>query len=78
MTITQFNDLLRNLLRRRPFEPIEISLEDGRQIIIDRPDAVSMDGGAAGFIAADGNIHFFNSVAVHKMGTISNGFTPKP
>jgi hypothetical protein len=73
MTRQQFDDLLRNLLRRRPFVPIEVALIDGKHFVIDRPDAVSTDGGAAGFIAEDGEIHFFNSKTVQELGNSMNG-----
>jgi hypothetical protein len=73
MTKKQFDESLRSLLRRRPFEPIEVALRDGKRFIIDRADAVSTDGGAAGFIDAEGEIHFFNSENVQEIGNSING-----
>jgi hypothetical protein len=73
MTKKQFDESLRDLLRRRPFVPIEVALRDGKRFIIDRPDAVSTDGGSAGFIDADGEIHFFNSETVQEIGNSING-----
>ena len=71
MNPSQFDESLKDLLRRRPFVPFEVALLDGKRIIVDRPDAVSVDGGSAGFIADDGTIHFFDSKVVQKLGTLN-------
>jgi hypothetical protein len=60
-------------LRQRPYVPFEVLLVDGNHFIIDRPYAVSTDGGAAGFMGPDGEIHFFNSQTVSEFGNSVNG-----
>jgi hypothetical protein len=73
MTIEEFEGTLRALIRREPFEPFEVELLDGERFVVDRPDAVGFNGGAAGFIGPDGTIHFFNNEEVHSLGGNSNG-----
>jgi hypothetical protein len=75
MTIPEFEDTLRSLMRRRPYFPFEIELVDGERLWIDRPEAVCFDGGAGAFIAEDGSLHFFNSETVRRIGEAHSGVT---
>ena len=60
MTAKEFQERLLSLLHARPFVPFEVELVCGDKVIIDRPDAVSWGGGAAGFGAADGEIYLLD------------------
>jgi hypothetical protein len=73
MTIEEFEDTLRALIRREPFEPFAVELLDGERFVVDRADAVAFNGGAAGFIGPDGTIHFFNNEEVRMLGGGPNG-----
>lgn len=73
MNPTTFEESLRSLLRRRPFQPFPVELINGETFTVDRPDAVSLGGGAAGFIAEDGEIYFFDSGNVRRLGNEING-----
>jgi hypothetical protein len=73
MTRDSFEQTLRALLRRKPFEPFEVELLDGERFLVDRSDAVSMGGGAAGFIAEDGEIYFFDWQKTRQLGKEVNG-----
>jgi hypothetical protein len=73
MTIEEFENALRSLMRREPFEPFAVELLDGERFVVDRPDAVGFNGGAAGFIGPDGTIHFFNNEDVRSLGGERNG-----
>jgi hypothetical protein len=48
MKIEQFEQTLRQLLRREPFQPFFVELVDGRIIAVDSPN-VAFGGGAASF-----------------------------
>jgi hypothetical protein len=73
MTLGQFEESLRALLRRQPFEPFEVELLDGERFTVDRNDAVSIGGGSAGFIGEDGMVRFFDWRNTRRLGTsISN------
>jgi hypothetical protein len=73
MTIEVFETTLRALMRREPFEPFTVELLDGERFVVDRPDAVGFNAGAAGFIGPDGAIHFFNNEEVRSLGGGRNG-----
>ncbi len=60
MTAKEFQERLVSLLHKRPFVPFEVELLCGDKFVVDRSDAVSWGGGAAGFIAADGEIYLFD------------------
>lgn len=73
MTTASFTDTLRGLLRRRPFQPFEVELSRGSRILVDRPEAVALNGGSAGFIAGDGSIHFFSNETTERINDGANG-----
>jgi hypothetical protein len=73
MTRELFEESLRALLRREPFQPFAVELTGGERFTIDNPDAVSLGGGAAGFIAEDGSIHFFDWEKTRSLGHDVNG-----
>jgi hypothetical protein len=69
MNAEEFNDALRRLVRRKPFLPFFFVMRDGKTILVDLHDAVSFDGGAAGFIGPD-EIHFIRCEDVQELRTI--------
>ena len=73
MTVDDFQRTLRALMRREPFEPFAVELLDGERFVVDKPDAVGFNGGAAAFLAADGAIHFFNNEEIRSLGGERNG-----
>ncbi len=73
MTVNDFQRALRALMRREPFEPFAVELLDGERFVVDKPDAVGFNEGAAAFLAADGTIHFFNNEEVRALGGSGNG-----
>jgi hypothetical protein len=73
MTIDDFQNTLRSLIRREPFEPFAVELLDGERFVVDRPDAVGFNGGAAVFMAENGDIHFFNNKEVRRLSDGANG-----
>ncbi|MCI0357908.1 MAG: hypothetical protein L0211_05390 [Planctomycetaceae bacterium] len=66
MTIEQFENQLREHLRRTPFLPFIVKLSDGRTIFVDEP-AVSFGGGRAGFIGPDEYVEFFDCEQVERI-----------
>ena len=65
MNVDQFERELRQLLRAEPFRPFTIVLSGDRTIFVDEP-AIAFGGGAAGFIDAEDDVHFFNCKDVHE------------
>jgi len=59
MSKHDFENQLRGLMRRSPFEPFVVMVNDGRTIYVDEP-AVAFGGGRAGFIGPDELVEFFN------------------
>jgi hypothetical protein len=59
MKAEDFENRLRELVRRKPFEPFVVIVNDGRSIHVDEP-AVAFGGGKAGFIGPDELVEFFN------------------
>jgi hypothetical protein len=68
MTVDDFQRTLRAFMRREPFEPFAVELLDGERFVVDKPDAVGFNAGAAAFLTADGTIHFFNNEEVRILG----------
>jgi hypothetical protein len=52
MTAKEFEETLRGLLDRKPFQPFIVEYNDGERIEVDVPD-VAFSGGAAGFLGKD-------------------------
>ena len=59
MNVNEFENQLRILLRREPFQPFVVVVNDGRTIYVDEP-AVAFGGGRAGFIGPDEYVEFFD------------------
>ena len=71
MTAKEFQERLVGLLHQRPFVPFEVELTCGDKFVVDRPDAVSWGGGAAGFGAADGEIYLFDYTRTRQFNKLS-------
>jgi hypothetical protein len=63
MKLHEFEKELRSLLRREPFEPFVVLVNDGRTIYVDEP-ALAFGGGRAGLIGPDEYVEFFDSESV--------------
>jgi hypothetical protein len=59
MTRETFDDTLRKLMRRRPFFPFAVELDNGERIEVDAPNSVAFDGGGAAFLNEHGEATFF-------------------
>ena len=70
MTRDRFEQLLRSFLRRQPFEPFVVELREDKQVLIDEPEALAFDGGAAGFIGL-ADIHLFRCDEVRAIHPVS-------
>jgi hypothetical protein len=68
MTADEFTEVLKALLHREPFVPFEVELVHGERFTVDRPDVVAYDGGAAGFISPDEEVHFFDYRNTRSLG----------
>jgi hypothetical protein len=66
MTREQFEDTLRQFLRRKPFQAFVVELLDGRLIPVDRP-GVAFGGGAASYFAPDDDLVEFACEDVRAM-----------
>ncbi len=53
MTAEMFERTLRSFVRHSPFQPFVMELEEGRQILIDDPEAVAFNGSGAGYIGPE-------------------------
>jgi hypothetical protein len=65
MTRTSFEEAIRTHLRRQPFKPFIIEFDDGRQWIVENPEALSYyTGDSALYFRADGSFDFVDCEAV--------------
>lgn len=61
MKLIQFEECLQRFLRRRPFQPFVIELEDGKHFLISRKEELSYYAGdSALYVAADGSMQFID------------------
>jgi hypothetical protein len=67
MTRDEFAQQLRTLLRRRPFQPFTVILLTGDRIEVDAPEAVSLGGGAAGYLSPSGEAFLFDCRGVREI-----------
>jgi hypothetical protein len=69
MTRQEFENSLRKLVARRPFQPFIVEYTSGERFEVDGP-YVAFSGGAAGFIGPNQSlVHFFDHTTV-------KGFAP--
>jgi hypothetical protein len=69
MTQETFENTLRTLMRRRPFFPFAVELDNGERIEVDAPNSVAWGGGAAGYLNERGEASFFNCEQVKQFIT---------
>jgi hypothetical protein len=69
MTRETFDDTLRTLMRRRPFFPFAVELDNGERIEVDASNSVAFDGGGAAFLNEHGEPSFFNCEQVKQFIT---------
>jgi hypothetical protein len=60
MTPEEFEQRLRTLVRRRPFQPFAVRLLTGERIEVDVPEAVAFGGGRAGYLSPVGEAFLFD------------------
>jgi hypothetical protein len=63
----EFEPLLRSFLHRKPFVPFAVILHSGERFEVDHANAVAFSSEAAGFFAADGEIHLVDCEQVAQM-----------
>ena len=66
MTADNFNSSLRTFLRRQPFVPFVVKMNDGKNLLVDDPQAVAFGGGDAAYIGPD-LVHFIYCQHVENM-----------
>jgi hypothetical protein len=66
MTRDEFEERLRTLVRRRPFQPFTVLLLTGERIEVDDPEAVGWGGGLAGFLKPSGEPVWFDCTSVQE------------
>jgi hypothetical protein len=69
MTQETFENTLRTLMRRRPFFPFAVELDNGERIEVDAPNSVVWGGGTAGYLNADGEPYLFKCTQVRRFIT---------
>jgi len=60
MTPEQFEQQLRALLQHKPYKTVRVVMDDGEVFEIDDPQYVARDGGCAGYIDANTEVHLFD------------------
>lgn len=73
MTPEQFEQKLRELLQQKPYKPVRVVLLGGDVFEIDDPQYVARDGGAAGYIDAQQEVHLFDYRDVEEFTVASSG-----
>jgi hypothetical protein len=67
MTRDEFDQRLRTLIRRRPFQPFAVILLTGERIEVDVPEAVALGGGAGGYLSPSGEAFLFDYRGVREI-----------
>lgn len=75
MRVHEFENQLRERLRREPFQPFVVMVSDGRSIFVDEP-SVAFGGGRAGFIGPDNLVEFFECEDVIGFDSASQEMAP--
>jgi hypothetical protein len=75
MTSDQFETTMREYLRRNPFEPFVVRTDSNQLIIIDKPQAVALAAGGAGYLGAE-QIHFIESSNVLEIRALNTQAAP--
>lgn len=77
MTHTHFEQGLKNLLHRSPFQPFAIEFDDGRRWVVERPETLHYyTGGSATYFWPDGGMDFVDSEAVKQLTELATVNSP--
>ena len=68
MTAGDFHEQMLSLLRRKPFVPFEIELEDGQRLFVEDPERVASSGGTAAFGSPSGEVILFDYRVTRRLG----------
>jgi hypothetical protein len=66
MTQETFENTLRTLMRRKPFQPFIVELANGERIEVDAPGSVAWGGGTAVYLNQHGEPMQFDCDEVHQ------------
>src|SRR5262249_14146026 len=69
MTQEAFEQTLRELMRRRPFQPFIVELVSGDRFEVDAPESVAWNGGTAGYLRPSGEPILFHCKDVSQIIT---------
>jgi hypothetical protein len=75
MNLDLFHDMLRSFLRKEPFRPFVVELEDGEQILIDEP-TVAFNGRLAGYLSPSYDLIEFRCDQVKQIRPATQGAAP--
>jgi hypothetical protein len=67
LAFPDFEQRLLELLRRRPFQPFQIELENGEHLVVGEPRALMYRGGASAMYFGIDDIRFFGFEAVRRI-----------
>ncbi len=67
MSPENFTAALRAFVRRQPFRPFLVELTSGDRFRIQHPEALTMRGGAAVYVATNGAVKLFDSNSVSQL-----------
>jgi hypothetical protein len=73
MKSTIFDQAVRGLLERKPFQPFAIELEEGGRFVVDKPEALMAPTfGKTVYFRTDGSFDFVYSENVQKLVELTN------
>ena len=67
MRSSNFEKALLAFVRRRPFKPFSVALENGDRFTVDHPEALALRGSVAVFIDPQGNYTLFDNTSVTQL-----------
>ncbi len=67
MTADNFDNLLRGLQDRRPFQVFTVELHGGQRFEVDHPKAIVVRDGVAVFMAPGGTPHWFDHDSLNQI-----------
>jgi hypothetical protein len=62
-----FERALNAFIRRRPFKPFRVTLDNGDRFTVDHPEALALRGAVAVFIDPQGNYMLFDNTSVSQL-----------
>ena len=66
MVSENFERILRGFAQRTPFRPFTVELVNGRQFLVEHPEALVFRNGVAVYIALDGALTIFDHEGVNQ------------